>query len=202
MTDIPVIEGIDCEAAIKAMGGHTEGYKKLLGSFRRDIPYKIRSVKEAYASNDLETFTVFVHGIKGSSKMLGLNEISGMFLKLEEAGNKGDKAFVDENLSGSLSAYEKYYEILMPFDDREKEEVSEGVSEYEPLVLLSRIKELLEDFEDEEALKKIEELGKCSFTGVLKEKYEELYEAADRVDYYGAIDAAGSLASEIMEKLH
>lgn len=194
-----LIEGVDTESALAIMNGNLAGYKLSLASYRRDIPRNIDKIKSSWQKKDYDNFVIYVHGVKGSSRMLGINEIADLFLKLETAGREQDETFIKVNLLKIISQYERYFDILKPFDEASGNKAVK-VSEDDTVGnILRDMRVNLEDFEYDEAEKLMKELSGYIFTGREKELMDELLEAMDAIDYYAAMDVTDRLAEEIQK---
>ena len=69
-------------------------------------------IENAYKDGDIKLYTVKVHALKSSARIIGASELSSLAEKLEEAGNKQDMAFIDANTDKFLSDYRSYKEKL------------------------------------------------------------------------------------------
>ncbi len=105
------IEGISMEDGIKYCGGE-EPFKKFLGAFAEKIDVKSDEIEDAYNRGDISFYTIKVHALKSTSKMIGAKELSGLAESLEIAGNEGNQAYIDENTGRLLELYRSYKEKL------------------------------------------------------------------------------------------
>jgi len=94
----PVIKGIDFQKGINMTGGTEAGYRLVLSTFRKDALERMQLLREMLEKDDISLFTTNVHALKSASASIGAAEISAAAVKLEEAGKKGDKAYINKNL--------------------------------------------------------------------------------------------------------
>ena len=111
----------ECEALDTASGvkncGSVEGYLSVLRSFYSTIKEKADEIEQYLDDKDLENYTVKVHALKSSARIVGATELSEQARRLEEAGDAGDVAAIDEGTSGLLALYRSYVSALAPLDD-------------------------------------------------------------------------------------
>ncbi len=92
--------------------GSAEGFMTALQSFYDSLKDNIRIIQENFDSGDVKNYTIKVHAMKSSARIIGANELSALAKDLEAAGDKEDMAVIvndtpklirlAENLYGSL----------------------------------------------------------------------------------------------------
>ena len=65
-------------------------------------------------------YTIVVHSLKSTSKMIGVMDLSEKARKLEEASKEGDKAYIDANHEIMIEEYDKMVSAISKFIDKEK----------------------------------------------------------------------------------
>ncbi len=105
------VEGISVPDGIKNSGGVNQ-YIFALGLFRDTLDENAEVIEKSYAEGDLRLYTVKVHSLKTSARIIGASELSALAAKLEEAGNKGNKEFIDANTAKFLEDYRSYKDKL------------------------------------------------------------------------------------------
>ena len=104
-------EGISVADGIRNSGGVTN-YIDSLELFLDTIDENSKVIKDAYDNGDLKLYIIKVHALKSSARIIGANGLSELAAGLEDAGNKGDKDFIDDNTEILLSEYGNYRERL------------------------------------------------------------------------------------------
>ncbi len=104
-------EGIDVEIGIQNSGG-ISSYIFALGLFYDTIEGNSKIIKDAYQNDNIRLFTIKVHSLKSSARIVGAMELSRLAESLEEAGNKGDIDYIDDNAPRLLMQYEEFIEKL------------------------------------------------------------------------------------------
>ena len=67
-------------------------------------------------------FTVKVHALKTSARIVGAGELSALCERLEEAGNRNDAEFIDENTAKMLELHRAFLAKLSKLDNGKKED--------------------------------------------------------------------------------
>ena len=123
---LPVIEGLDVKAGVTNSGGQ-KLFLSLLGDYYKLIDKKSTKIEKCMADGMIRDYTIEVHALKNTSRMIGALELAEKFYELEQAGNKEDYEFIDENTEKTLNMYRGYKPILKEFtgiDESNKEEKS------------------------------------------------------------------------------
>ncbi|MCR5238179.1 MAG: response regulator [Lachnospiraceae bacterium] len=121
-------EGISVEDGIRNSGG-ISNYIFSLNLFLETIDDNAKVIRDSYESGNLRLYTIKVHSLKSSARIVGAMELSKLAESLEDAGNRKDTVFIDENNGKLLSDYEAYAEklagLLDDGDTAEKEMIQE-----------------------------------------------------------------------------
>ena len=122
-------EGIDVVEGIKNSGGITS-YIFSLNLFYDTIDDNARVIKDSLEADNLRLYTIKVHALKTSLRIIGAMELSAMAEKLESAGNSGDMDFINENHPGFFEEYlkfkDKFKSLRESKDDTEKEMIPDS----------------------------------------------------------------------------
>ncbi|MCR5735225.1 MAG: response regulator [Lachnospiraceae bacterium] len=177
-------KGISVESGIKHSGG-VSSFVNALHLFYDTIDENSGVIEKAYKDKDLKFFTIKVHALKTSARIIGADELSELSLKMEEAGNKDDKDFIEDNIEKLLSDYREYKEILSGLDEKnnedgsEKEEIPEDVLKeaYEAL------KELVDQMDYDGVEMVIRDVRAYRLPDRDEEVFDDLEKALKRVDW-------------------
>lgn len=125
------VEGISVETGIKNAGG-IESFIFALELFLDTIDSNTKVITDAYEDGNIRLYTIKVHALKSSCRIIGAKELSELAAKLEDAGNKNDVEFIDANNADFLEGYNEYKEKLKALkgvraDDDNKEPVPEDM---------------------------------------------------------------------------
>ena len=124
---IKEIDGVVYEEGVKNSGG-ISSYIFALNLFLDTIDENAKIIRDAYNNGDIRLYTIKVHALKSSARIIGAMNLSALALSIENAGNKEDTDFIDENNDKLLSDYEAFKEKLERLHqepDKNKEMISE-----------------------------------------------------------------------------
>ena len=168
------IDGISVETGIKNSGG-ISNYIFSLELFLDTIDENAKVIKDSYENDNVRLYTIKVHSLKSSARIVGAIELSELAAKLETAGNNNDREFIAANTDRLLSEYMVFKEKLKDLHDNDEGSDKEKISEdelkdaYEALrevipqmdydaveMIIDQLKEYKLSSEDEKLVKEIE----------------------------------------------
>ncbi|MCR5397960.1 MAG: response regulator [Lachnospiraceae bacterium] len=109
-------EGIDASAGVINCGG-TEEYLTVLSGFYASIDAKADEIENYYDSGDIRNYTIKVHALKSSARIIGATELSEEARLLEDAGNAENMEYINGHTADLLSRYRAYKDILKPISE-------------------------------------------------------------------------------------
>ncbi len=125
------IKEIDVDEGIKNSGGIAQ-YINALHMFYETVDGNYQVISDAYEVEDIRLYTIKVHSLKSSCRIIGATAMSRLAESLEDAGNKENKEFIvmhnDELLKGYLELKDKLArldESEAQEDDSDKKEIPE-----------------------------------------------------------------------------
>ena len=112
------IDGVDTDKGLAAFNGNIKNYMRVLDIFQRDALEKVKDVEKYLKTEDMKSYVVTVHALRGSCIGIGAEELSQMASDLEAAGKKEDLPFLEKNTGKFLSDLEslsiKLRDVLLP----------------------------------------------------------------------------------------
>ncbi len=178
------IDGIDPETAL-SNAGSADLLSDLLHQFRDSIEEKADLIEKYYEASDWKNYTIFVHALKSSSRLIGAVELSDLARELEEAGNKEDEQKLRQDTGQLLDKYRSYLEKLdrvVKTDDKESDSDKPEIPEDELKDILQALHEFITVFDYDSAEDALKELSQYSLPVELSEKLEKFKKALDKVD--------------------
>ncbi len=109
------VKTIDVKEGLKN-NADADMYVSMLGIFYRSIDEKSAEIRSFYKQQDWKNYTIKVHALKSSARIIGALELSNLAQELEDAGNANDTEKITEKTDGFLSMYEEYKNTLSPID--------------------------------------------------------------------------------------
>lgn len=200
------IEGIDGEAGIKNAASE-ELYRSLLEMFYTSIPDKFDEIEGLYLAEDWDNYTIKIHALKSSLRLVGALELGDRAQLLEDAGKEQDATYIHENHAALMKEYVGYRKLLAPvFGESVGEEgmdapASEGapldeIEQDKPAIDNEMLHELYEslraaadeiDSDTVDAL--LGELSRYSLSEEEDERYNTIRKCAANFDYDGIIES-------------
>ena len=92
--DFPKIEGVDTKSGLLMNGGAIDSYLKALNVFCLDVEEKAEDLSFCIKKKDIFFYTTIVHEFKNSAVKIGANSAAEYAVKLENACDEEDMAFI------------------------------------------------------------------------------------------------------------
>ncbi len=109
----PAMEGIDLAEALKNCGD-AEILREAFKDFSASIAEKSAQIAGFAAAQDWKNYTVLVHALKSSARLIGALGLSADAKYLEACGDKCDAAEIEAKTPALLELYRSYQTILSP----------------------------------------------------------------------------------------
>ena len=127
--------GVDTAAGLAYCGGDEEFYKELLAEYAGDPDAKLEELTKYHDSKNWKDYSIKVHAIKSTSKMIGAMDLSSVALFLEEASKECDEEKVESKHKGLMESYGKLIRTIYNTygaGSRASEEPEDDVLEFGP----------------------------------------------------------------------
>ena len=177
------IPGIDPVKALENSGSE-DAFKSVLKIFYNSVDDRSGEIEEYYKNEDWENYTVKVHALKSSAKLVGAMELSEKALALENAGKARNLDYIREHTDSLLSDFRNYKTLFAPiFEEEQKEDSTANEFVKSLYEAITEATENQDDMELEEVLNEAMEfdLSQKDFENL--DKIRDAFEAKD----YGLI---------------
>ena len=175
--------GIDVSAGIENSGSR-EMYLPILKMFYEVIGETAEHLDSLLKDGSLKDYTISVHALKSSAKIIGAAGFAEEAQRLEDAGKAGDTGYIMEHHPGFIREYRNYKEVLTPLFDDKKEEKAGTVAD---AFVLKTAYEEIRGAADEMNCERLEniftEMEEYSIPEEERERFEKLKGAAKNYDY-------------------
>lgn len=165
--------------------GSTETYISTLISFSRYAEEHMGEIKGYLNDGDIEDFTIKIHALKSSARLIGADRLSDMALKLEEAGNNGDKDYIKENIGETIDLYKEITSSLKPLytvdNGRKPNKAPIDIDDIPGIY--RHLKSYIEEFNDEAIDSMLCALSKHRFPASEQDRFDALVKAHHNVDW-------------------
>lgn len=101
---------LDCLVGLRKCG-NVEGYLSAINIFMEGIDENAQALEESFADQDILNYTIKVHGLKSTARMIGAISLADQAAAMEEAGDKGDFSAIAEKHSEFMIAYKRFQKI-------------------------------------------------------------------------------------------
>ena len=120
--ELPKIDCIDVNMGVENCGS-ADGLLRAIDIFVSTSDSKIAEIEELYRADDVEGYTIRVHALKSSARIIGAMELSELARQLEEAGKNKDRMFIEAR---NLELIEKYKKLTSDLKEGNKKEEKTG----------------------------------------------------------------------------
>jgi CheY-like chemotaxis protein len=173
---------LDCESGIKYCGSE-EGYISALKIFYTTITSKSGEIEQLYSSEDWSGYTIKVHALKSSARIIGAEELSELAKELEFAGKEEKTDVIREKTESLLKMYREYDGILSAVFEEDRAKVKEIITPEIMNDLYEKLKKYAMDIDYDQMEMIMNDLEKYDFPDEEKDRYMELKKYWDEVDY-------------------
>ncbi|MBR2215390.1 MAG: response regulator [Selenomonadaceae bacterium] len=177
--------GLDVEAGV-AYCGSVEAYLDALTVFAESIKSSSAEIEQYYQAADWENYTVKVHALKSSARVIGAKELSDKARRLEDAGNSGYYNEITENTPALLSLYREYSDRLSPLlvaDSPAADTPKTPIEAAELSEAYETLKEIVASFDYDSLKFVMDSLGGYELPEAEQERYESIKKAAAKPDW-------------------
>ena len=190
--------GVDIGEALKNCGDK-DTFMEALRSFYDAIDEKSAEIARYAAANDWQNYTVLVHALKSSARLIGATALSEEAKALEACGDAAKKgesealATIAERTPALLSDYRAYKTKLAalcgaaPAAQRKETPAMQSLSKEKCAEALSALKEVLSAFDFSSADEIIKDVSRFKIPDVFAERFAKLKEKIRNVDQTGAM---------------
>lgn len=104
---------ISVESGIKNSGS-VEAYLGVLKIFYEALDERADELNRLFEEEDYKDYTIKVHALKSSARIIGATEFGDKAQKLETAGKIGDSEYIKDHHIGFIEEYRTYKNIIEP----------------------------------------------------------------------------------------
>lgn len=189
---------IDVAKGLSYTNGNTYMYNSLVKDFAMSIEDKEELIKKLAADEDVSRFTIEVHSLKSTSKILGAIQLSDRALELERLGHKRDMEAIKRKLPGLIEEIDSVIEDLKPFAKEEEDHVNKvPLDRDDAREKLRKLFYAADDFDYEKAKDLIAEISSYKYPSIVEELCSLLSDSIEDIDY----DGTARLALEMLARI-
>lgn len=193
-------EGISVPEGIKNSGG-VDPFLLSLELFLSTMEENAGVIEKAYQEKDIRLYTVKVHALKSSARIIGAAELSALSEELEAAGNREDLAFIGDHTEKLLTDYRAYEEKLGRLrETSEDAEEKEEVPEEELRDAYHALCEVAEQMDYDSVEMILEEMDAYCLPEEDRKRFEEMSRRLKLLDWDGIEEILGEAGLDSSEK--
>ncbi len=195
------LEGVDMSIGLGQWNGDLEKYKMILGVVYTDGIQKVSQMREYLKEKDYQKYMIEAHAAKSVTANIGAMHISGLAKEQEFAVKNQEYDIVLNKSDVFLQAYET---LLLEIGNKlnltsiKKEETKEKkwIAMEEVEQRLDNVYDLIEEYEDEEAIKILEDLLEYNIESYSEDFIGEVIKNLNQLDYKKASERVKNRRSE------
>ncbi len=115
-------DGLNYDEAIKNCANENI-LEKTLSQFWNSIDNNLREIEQFFNESDINNYTIKVHALKSSARLIGAEELSKRAAYLEDCGNNSDLDEITAKTPELLKLYKSYREKLSPLYENDDAEL-------------------------------------------------------------------------------
>lgn len=189
------IPGIDIEKAIKNSGSK-ELFIELLGDVYNLMDDKINLVETYLSQENIQNYTIEVHSLKTTCRMIGAISLGEEFFNLEKLGKDNNIEQIKALTPGVLNTFKALKPYLAPFAIKGPN-INISFDRAEITAILNKLIKAVDDFDLGTAEDAAKQLLSYNCTEELSAQITALDKLVSNLDY----DEAKELALEIQKQL-
>ena len=126
------IDGLDYDQGLSYCMDEEEFYREVLWEYASGHEEKVTELEKAFSDQDWKLYTIKVHAIKSTSKMIGAEELSAQAREMEIAASGQDEQLLAERHPDFLAAYAGLVRSIEEALRRERSESGGSRTQKEP----------------------------------------------------------------------
>ncbi len=192
---IATIDEVDVELGLDRIGLMQDVYEKSIIILARRFPEVIKRLTSFLKNNDLQGFSIEVHGLKGSLDNIGATKLAGLAEALEHKAKENDALFCKNALPALIAAVSGLHEKLVAALEENASETPPAPAGDKALLLrqLPVVRGLLDSFEGDEARALVLSLSAYDYGAETNAVLKNIIGLVEEFEYERAMAAIDSL---------
>ncbi len=173
--------------------GGLEEYMTLLKIFYKSLDEKAEELERLYVENDVKNYTIKVHALKSSARIIGAGQFGEEAQKLEDAGKSGDTVYIKECHEAFLSTYRSFKAPLAGVFETGEAAGDKPEADKELLrTTYEEIRSAADDMDCDRLQAIFKEMEDYRIPDSEARLWKELIKASDQYDYDGVLSLIDS----------
>ncbi len=172
--------------------GSPDAYMPLLKIFYESMDAKADEIEKYYAEGDLKNYTIKVHALKSSARIIGALEFAEEAQELENAGKSDDEEYIRKHHGPFMDEFRSFKEPIGEVfgsseDDSDKPEADASMLKS----MFEEIRAAADDMDCDRLESIFDEMSGYRIPDAEKELFEKVKSAADDFDYDTILEILG-----------
>ena len=177
------IDGLNTEVGINYCGT-VEAYLDTLKVFVESIIPAAELIENYYKSEDWKNYTIKVHALKSTAKLIGAAELSEKARRLEDAGNSGYINEIQQDTESLLIFYKSYAAKLAPLLQTDSDNADKPLIDATELSeAFEAMKDFAASFDYDSLMFIFQSLDEYKLPDKEAARYQEIKDAAAKLDW-------------------
>lgn len=178
--------------------GSKAAWSEAVDIFYRTIDSKAGKIEQCLREHMIREYTVEVHALKSSARLIGAMELSEKAKELETYGNQGAIEALEDKTAPVLEQYRHYKQVLLPFI-KEEEQQKEEVPVHVWIKALQEMNGCMEQFDLDGVDRIMKQLDTWRIPVKITDSMEKLRVAVADVAMEGVMDITESMVDQLRE---
>ena len=178
------VEGLNVAEGLKYTGMPAQ-FIKFVNAFYDTMDEKSEEIEKAFEDKDYKLYTIKVHALKSTARIMGATQLSKLAEELEAAGNDGDIAKIESSTGTLLSMYRAYKDKLSRIKEEPKDDDRIPISETDLTNAYEAIKEFVPQMDYDAVEMELGELKEYRLPPEDDKKIKEIGRLLKNIDWDG-----------------
>lgn len=180
---LSTVEGLNVKEGVEHCGS-VDAYMDTLKIFADAVSSGVKEIADFYQKEDWQNYTIKVHALKSSARVIGANELSERAKRLEDAGNSGYVDEIKKDTAALLELYLSYEAKLTPLISKPVDTSDKPlISEEDFSEALEALKEAAAVFDYDSVTFVLDELDGYRLPDEHSARIDSIKEAAAKLDW-------------------
>ncbi len=176
-------EAIDVRAGI-TNSGSVDAYMPLVKVFYESMEDKGKEIEDLYACDNIKDYTIKVHALKSSARLIGALELGEEAQALENAGKGGDIEYIREYHASFMEHYKSFGPVLAEMFAEEQDDSDLPEADEETMFeVMEELRAAVESMDMDRMEAMFDDMKEYRIPEKYRERYEKIKKLASDFEY-------------------
>lgn len=185
---------VDVDSGLR-YNGSTSAYMSMLEIFHNSVESTVTELNGFYSDNDNKNYTIKIHALKSSLRIIGAETLAQEAQRLEDAGKADDRDYINGHHDDFISRYKSLAKDISPlFEGREADVVQKPEADEDIIKdACSRIEAAARKMDCDGLESVFEEMDAYRIPEGQADLFKKLKAASDRFEYSKILELLGNV---------